>query len=308
MINMKKEKTLLIMAAGIGSRFGGLKQLEKVGPNGEYIIDYSIYDAIRAGFTKVVFVIKEEMLEEFKETIGKRIEPFIKVDYVFQNDDYIPARFKPLLKKRTKPLGTAYAIYCAKDKINEPFAVINADDFYGLDAFLKASDYLKNIIYNHYGIVAYKLANTLSPNGVCKRGIMEVGNNKLSRIKECKVVLKRNKIVATALYSNNGEEIDENTLVSMNLLLFSPDIFELLNEELSLFLSLQQKNIQSDIEWGIPDILEICLRKNIKTIDIINTDATWYGMTYKEDQQDVEKAIKDLVGKGVYPQKLWITI
>ena len=308
MINMKKEKTLLIMAAGIGSRFGGLKQLEKVGPNGEYIIDYSIYDAIRAGFTKVVFVIKEEMLEEFKETIGRRIEPFIKVDYAFQNNDYIPDRFKPLLKKRTKPLGTAYAIYCAKDKINEPFIVINADDFYGRDAFLKASEYLDNIIYNHYGIIAYKLINTLSPNGVCKRGIMEVGNNKLSRIKECKVVLKRNKIVATALYSNNGEEIDENTLVSMNLLLFSPDIFELLNEELSLFLSLQQKNIQSDIEWGIPDILEICLRKNIKTIDIINTDATWYGMTYKEDQKAVEKAIKDLVEKGVYPQKLWITI
>ena len=135
---MKKDKTLLIMAAGIGLRFGGLKQIEQVGPNGEFIIDYSIYDAIRAGFTKVVFIIKEEFYEKFKETIGKRVEPFIKVEYAFQNDDYIPTRFKPLLKKRTKPLGTAYAIYCAKDKINEPFAVINADDFYGRDAFLKA--------------------------------------------------------------------------------------------------------------------------------------------------------------------------
>ena len=305
---MKKEKTLLIMAAGLGSRFGGLKQLEGMGPNNEYLIDYSIYDAVKLGFTKVVFIIKKENYEIFKETIGKRVEPHIKVEYVFQTNDNIKDDYQELLKTRVKPLGTAHAIYCAKDKINEPFAVINADDFYGLDAFLKASDYLKNIIYNHYGIVAYKLANTLSPNGVCKRGIMEVGNNKLSRIKECKVVLKRNKIVATALYSNNGEEIDENTLVSMNLLLFSPDIFELLNEELTLFLSLQQKNIQSDIEWGIPDILEICLRKNIKTIDIINTDATWYGMTYKEDQQDVEKAIQDLIEKGVYPQKLWITI
>ena len=304
---MKKDKTLLIMAAGIGSRFGGLKQLEKVGPNGEYIIDYSIYDAIRAGFTKVVFVIKEEMLEEFKETIGRRIEPFIKVDYAFQNNDYIPSRFKPLLKKRTKPLGTAYAIYCAKDKINEPFIVINADDFYGLDAFLKASEYLDNIIYNHYGIVAYKLINTLSPNGVCKRGIMEVGNNKLSKITECKVVAKKNKIVASSLYSNNGIEIDEDTLVSMNLLVFSPDIFDILNEELSLFLSLHQKNLD-DFEFQIPDILDTCLKKNIKTIDVIKTTSTWYGMTYKEDQKDVEKAIKDLIEKGVYKEKLWITI
>ena len=307
MINMKKEKTLLIMAAGIGSRFGGLKQLEKVGPNGEYIIDYSIYDAIRAGFTKVVFVIKEEMLEEFKETIGRRIEPFIKVDYAFQNNDYIPSRFKPLLKKRTKPLGTAYAIYCAKDKINEPFIVINADDFYGLDAFLKASEYLDNIIYNHYGIIAYKLINTLSPNGVCKRGIMEVGNNKLSKITECKVVAKKNKIVTSSLYSNNGIEIDEDTLVSMNLLVFSPDIFDILNEELSLFLSLHQKNLD-DFEFQIPDILDTCLKKNIKTIDVIKTTSTWYGMTYKEDQKDVEKAIKDLIEKGVYKEKLWITI
>ena len=307
MINMKKEKTLLIMAAGLGSRFGGLKQLEKVGPNGEYIIDYSIYDAIRAGFTKVVFVIKEEMLEEFKETIGRRIEPFIKVDYAFQNNDYIPSRFKPLLKKRTKPLGTAYAIYCAKDKINEPFIVINADDFYGLDAFLKASEYLDNIIYNHYGIIAYKLINTLSPNGVCKRGIMEVGNNKLSKITECKVVAKKNKIVASSLYSNNGIEIDEDTLVSMNLLVFSPDIFDILNEELSLFLSLHQKNLD-DFEFQIPDILDTCLKKNIKTIDVIKTTSTWYGMTYKEDQKDVEKAIKDLIEKGVYKEKLWITI
>ena len=302
-----KDKTLLIMAAGLGSRFGGLKQLKKVGPNGEYIIDYSIYDAIRAGFTKVVFVIKEEMLEEFKETIGRRIEPFIKVDYAFQNNDYIPSRFKPLLKKRTKPLGTAYAIYCAKDKINEPFIVINADDFYGLDAFLKASEYLDNIIYNHYGIVAYKLINTLSPNGVCKRGIMEVGNNKLSKITECKVVAKKNKIVASSLYSNNGIEIDEDTLVSMNLLVFSPDIFDILNEELSLFLSLHQKNLD-DFEFQIPDILDTCLKKNIKTIDVIKTTSTWYGMTYKEDQKDVEKAIKDLIEKGVYKENLWITI
>ena len=301
---MKKDKTLLIMAAGLGSRFGGLKQMEPVGPNGEFIIDYSIYDAIEAGFTKVVFVVKENFYEKFKETIGNRVEPHIKVEYAFQNDDYIPTKFKNLVKKKTKPLGTAYAIYCAKDKIDEPFAVINADDFYGKDAFFKASDYLDNIIYNHYGIVGYEVKNTLSPNGTAKRGIMEVADNKLLKITESKVVKKRNKIIAAPLYSSNGKEIDEDTLVCMNLLVFSPDIFDILEDELYLFLSLHGKNLE-DFEFQIPDVLDTCLKKNIKTIDIINTTSTWYGMTYLEDKQLVVKAIKDLTSEGIYPQKLW---
>ena len=301
---MKKDKTLLIMAAGLGSRFGGLKQMEPVGPNGEFIIDYSIYDAKEAGFTKIVFIIKEEFYKSFKETIGKRVEPFIKVEYVFQNDDYIPKKFKPLLKKRTKPLGTAYAIYCAKNKINEPFAVINADDFYGRDAFLKASEYLDDIIYNHYGIVGYIVGNTLTPNGSAKRGVMEVNNNKLSKITECNVVKKKNKIIASPLYSSNGFELDEDTLVCMNLLLFSPDLFDILSDELSMFLSLHQKNL-TNYEFQIPDVLDICLKKNIKTIDVINTSSTWYGMTYKEDKEIVEKAIKTLTKEGLYPQELW---
>ena len=304
---MKKDKTLLIMAAGMGSRFGGLKQIEPVGPNGEFIIDYSIYDAIEAGFTKVVFIVKEDFYESFRETIGKRVEPYIKVEYAFQNDDYIPTRFKPLLKKRTKPLGTAYAILCAKDKINEPFAVINADDYYGKDAFLKASEYLDDIIYNHYGVVGYKVGNTLTPNGAAKRGVMEVGNNKLSKITECNVIKKKDKIIASPLHSSNGKEIDEDTLVCMNLLLFSPDLFDILSDELYLFLSLHQKNLD-DYEFQIPDVLDTCLRKNIKTIDVINTTSTWYGMTYKEDKETVEKALRELTSAGLYPQHLWINL
>ena len=304
---MKKDKTLLIMAAGMGSRFGGLKQIEPVGPNGEFIIDYSIYDAIEAGFTKVVFIVKEDFYESFRETIGKRVEPYIKVEYAFQNDDYIPTRFKPLLKKRTKPLGTAYAILCAKDKINEPFAVINADDYYGKDAFLKASEYLDDIIYNHYGVVGYKVGNTLTPNGAAKRGVMEVGNNKLSKITECNVIKKKDKIIASPLHSSNGKEIEEDTLVCMNLLLFSPDLFDILSDELYLFLSLHQKNLDS-FEFQIPDILDTCLKKNIKTIDVINTTSTWYGMTYKEDKETVEKALKELTSAGLYPQHLWINL
>ena len=304
---MKKDKTLLIMAAGMGSRFGGLKQIEPVGPNGEFIIDYSIYDAIEAGFTKVVFIVKEDFYESFRETIGKRVEPYIKVEYAFQNDDYIPTRFKPLLKKRTKPLGTAYAIYCAKDKIKEPFAVINADDYYGKDAFLKASEYLDDIIYNHYGVVGYKVGNTLTPNGAAKRGVMEVADNKLLRITESKVAPKRNKIIAAPLHSSNGKEIDEDTLVCMNLLLFSPDLFDILSDELYLFLSLHQKNLD-DYEFQIPDVLDTCLKKNIKTIDVINTTSTWYGMTYKEDKETVEKALRELTSAGLYPQHLWINL
>ena len=304
---MKKDKTLLIMAAGLGSRFGGLKQIEQVGPNGEFIIDYSIYDAVRSGFTKVVFIIKEEFYNAFRETIGKRVEAYIKVEYAFQNDDYIPTKFKNLVKKRTKPLGTAYAILCAKDKIKEPFAVINADDYYGKDAFLKASEYLDDIIYNHYGVVGYKVGNTLSPNGTSKRGIMEVADNKLLRITESKVAPKRNKIIAAPLHSSNGKEIDEDTLVCMNLLLFSPDLFDILSDELYLFLSLHQKNLD-DYEFQIPDVLDTCLRKNIKTIDVINTTSTWYGMTYKEDKETVEKALKELTSAGLYPQHLWINL
>lgn len=304
---MNKDKTLLIMAAGMGSRFGGLKQIEPVGPNNEFIIDYSIYDAKRAGFTKVVFIIKEDFYDKFRETIGKRVESYIKTEYVFQNNDYIPDKFKPLLKSRIKPLGTAYAIYCAKDKINGPFAVINADDFYGKDAYLKAYEYLDNIIYNHYGIVGYLVGNTLSPNGAAKRGVMEVSNNKLLKITESKVEKKRSKILAESLETGKITTISDDTLVCMNLLLFSNDIFQILEEELLLFLSLNSKNLK-EVEFQIPDVLEKCLQKNIKTIDVINTTATWYGMTYKADKKEVVDAIEELTKEGVYQQPLWKNI
>ena len=185
------KKTLLILAAGMGSRFGGLKQIEPIGPNGEFIIDYSIYDAKQAGFTKVVFLIKEENYEIFKETIGKRVEKQIETEYAFQKNDNLPEEYQELLKARIRPLGTAHAILCAKDKINEPFAIINADDFYGRDAYQKASNYLDTIKENEYGLVAYRLGNTLTPNGSAKRGVCEVtDNNELIKLTESKVTLK----------------------------------------------------------------------------------------------------------------------
>ena len=224
------KKTLLILAAGMGSRFGGLKQIEPIGPNGEFIIDYSIYDAKQAGFTKVVFLIKEENYEIFKETIGKRVEKQIETEYAFQKNDNLPEEYQELLKARIRPLGTAHAILCAKDKINEPFAIINADDFYGRDAYQKASNYLDTIKENEYGLVAYRLGNTLTPNGSAKRGVCEVtDNNELIRLTESKVTLKGEIVEGESLETKEKFKVSKDTIASMNFLLFSTSLFKILD-------------------------------------------------------------------------------
>ena len=299
-----KEKTLLIMAAGMGSRFGGLKQIEPLGPSGEFIIDYSIYDAKRVGFTKVVFIIKEENYEIFKETIGKRVEPYIKTEYVFQDNSNIPKEYLEQIEKREKPLGTAHAILCAKDKIKEPFAVINADDFYGQDAYEQANKYLGNIKSNHYGMVGYHVVNTLSPNGAAKRGICQLTGNKLEHITESSVERVDSKIIATAEATNEKTVVSEDTIVSMNLLLFTPDVFDILTDRFYEFLEKNKKDL-SKIEFQIPSILDYCIKSNKKVIDVIPTAANWYGVTYKEDKESVVAAINQLVKQGSYPQNLW---
>ena len=299
-----KEKTLLIMAAGMGSRFGGLKQIEPLGPSGEFIIDYSIYDAKRVGFTKVVFIIKEENYEIFKETIGKRVEPYIKTEYVFQDNSNIPKEYLEQIEKREKPLGTAHAILCAKDKIKEPFAVINADDFYGQDAYEQANKYLGNIKSNHYGMVGYHVVNTLSPNGAAKRGICQLTGNKLEHITESSVERVDSKIIATAETTNEKTVVSEDTIVCMNLLLFTPDVFDILTVRFYEFLEKNKKDL-SKIEFQIPSILDYCIKSNKKVIDVIPTAANWYGVTYKEDKESVVAAINQLVKQGSYPQNLW---
>lgn len=303
---MKKDKTLLIMAAGMGSRFGGLKQLVGVGPNEEYIIDYSVYDAIEAGFTKVIFIIKEENYEIFKETIGKRVESHIKVEYVFQNNDNIPKEYLELLKARVKPLGTAHAIYCAKDKIHEPFAIINADDFYGKDAYIKASEYLSNIKDNHYGLIAYRLGNTLTENGAAKRGVCLANeHNELISIIESSTELVDNLVTVEPLDGSKPFTTSKNTICSMNMLLFTPSLFKVLAEKLPIFLETNKNNLEK-CEFLIPIVLNECLKEKRIVVDVIETTATWYGMTYKEDKEEVTKAIKELIKEKVYPQQLWI--
>ena len=230
------DKTLLIMAAGMGSRFGGLKQIEPVGPNGEFIIDYSIYDALKAGFTKVVFVIKKENFEIFKETVGNRVSKYIKVLYAFQDMDDLPAGFvRPV--DREKPWGTSHAILSAKDLIHENFAIINADDFYGRDAYYVVSDFLdKKFDSNTYCVVGYKVSNTLSLNGSVKRGVCHEKDGYLTDLIESKVEYIGERIVASPLNGDQSFDITPDTLVSMNMLGFNTSIFNYIEDNFVKFL------------------------------------------------------------------------
>ena len=299
---MKKDLTLLVLAAGMGSRFGGLKQIEPVGPNGEFIIDYSIYDAIKAGFNKVVFVIKEENYETFKETIGKRIEDKIKVEYVFQKMTEIPDEIK-IPKDRVKPLGTAHAIYCARNVIHENFAIINADDFYGFDGYLKASEFLKNNQDNEYANVAYEVGNTLTLNGEVKRGVIFTTNGYLDKIIESSVKENNGQALCKPL---NGEEefsVPLNQPVSMNLFCFTPQIFTYLENHILEFFDSCQDLLKD--EWLIPNVAFESAKENKQKIQIICTNSKYLGMTYKEDLENLKKGIKEEINNGVYNNNLW---
>ena len=303
---MKKNITLVIMAAGMGSRFGGLKQIEPMGPSNEFIIDYSIYDAIKAGFNKVVFIIKEENFTVFKETIGKRVEPHINVEYVFQKNDNIPDEYQEI-KNREKPLGTAQAILCCKEKVHEPFAIINADDFYGRDAFVRAYNYLSNIDKNsnNYGMIGYKTANTLTENGSVKRGICETKDNGyLIKITESKVHRENGTIIAEPLSGDKSFTVSDDTTVSMNFLLFTPTIFNYIEELFPKFFEDNKDNLLTS-EYLIPEVLSSLIVSGKASCKVSLTTANWYGVTYKEDTPSVKNAIKDLIANGEYEENIW---
>ncbi len=306
---MKKNITLVILAAGMGSRFGGLKQITPLGPNDEFIIDYSVYDAIKAGFNKIVFLIKEENYEVFKETIGARVEPHIPVEYCFQKNDNVPKKYQRLLKDRQKPLGTAHAILCCKDKVNEPFMMINADDFYGRDAFIKGAEFLKEVKDKEpypYGMIAYLVKNTITENGRVKRGVCEVEGDTLVKITESSVGrIENGKIMAKPLEEEEEEfEVQEDDTVSMNMLLFTPSIFQYIEDHFEEFLEKHKDNLEK-CEYLIPDVLFKTIKDHYATAKVIKTTATWYGVTYKEDADSVKKALKDLVDNKEYPKNLW---
>lgn len=306
-MNYGNNKTLLIMAAGMGSRYGGLKQIEPMGPNEEFIIDYSIFDAKNNGIDKVVFIIKEENYEDFKQTIGKRVEPHINVEYVFQNYDNVKEEYKDLIKDRTKPLGTAHAILCAKDKINTPFIVINADDYYGQDAFKKATSIMENLKNEkpyEYALINYSVENTMTENGSVKRGICDIENNKLKEITECVIEKENNNIIATPISKGGKRIISKNMSVSMNMIVLTPSIFPFLEEKFNEFL---ENNIEdlSSCEFFIPDVLFASIKENYADVLVEQTTSKWYGVTYKEDAKTVKEAFKKLHEEKKYPQNLW---
>ncbi len=301
---MKKELTLVILAAGMGSRFGGLKQVEPIGPNGEFIIDYSIYDAIRAGFTKIVFIIKRENYELFRETVGKRVEGHIKVEYAFQDINDVPNGVV-IPSNRVKPWGTGHAVLAARNVVDSNFVMINSDDFYGKDAYVKIKDFFdKSSDQNLYSMVAFRVCNTMTENGSVKRGICEQENNYLTNIIESSIEKVDDKIIASPLDGRESFEVNENALVSMNFFGFTPLMFKTLEKGLVDFFQ-NNKDDLDKCEYLIPDIVFEEINKNGKKVQVLESTDKWLGVTYKEDKEFVVSNIKKLIEKGEYPYDLW---
>lgn len=296
-----KELTLVILAAGMGSRFGGLKQIEPIGPNGEFLIDYSIHDAIKAGFTKVVFIIKEENFEVFKNTVGKRVEDKIKVEYVFQDINDIP-NVVDLPKERVKPLGTAQAIYCTRNVVDEAFAVITSDDFYGGESFQILADNLRN--GNDYVVVGYEIENTMSENGSVKRGICFESNGYINEIIESKVEKINNEIVCEPLDGSDKFVVPGTTPAFMLMVGLRPNIFEFMKENIKEFLIQNKKDLQA-CEYLLPTVLDEMLKKELIKARLVATTSVWMGMTYKEDVDNLKAFILQKTEEGVYPQNLY---
>jgi len=290
--------TLLVLAAGMGSRYGGLKQLDQVGPGGETIIDYSVYDAIEAGFSKIVFIIRKDIEKEMKELLFDKYSKKVKIDYVFQELDNIPEGIE-LPQERVKPWGTGHAVLMAKDVITEPFVVINADDFYGKSAFQVVADYMKSQQENLKGkncMAGYRLKNTLSEFGTVSRGVCKVNDQQeLVEINErTKIGWKDGKIVA----DDNGKELelDGNSFVSMNFWGFTPDVFSELESEFKKFIVENYENIKS--EYYIPSIVSHQMEHNLATVKVLEATDKWFGVTYKEDKPMVVQKIKELTQEG----------
>lgn len=296
--------TLLILAAGMGSRYGGIKQMDSFGPSGETIIDYSIYDAIKSGFGKIVFIIRESFSKEFKEIFEQKLKGKVETQYVMQEmDSYLDGFPQPA--ERTKPWGTAHAVLCAKEVINEPFAVINADDFYGRDAFEKAAAFLTTEVSSKkYCIIGYELVKTLSDNGTVSRGVCQVDNDNhlLSIVERTKIFSEDGKII----YTENSENIElpVDTPVSMNFWGFHQDVFPFIQTLFKKFLEKNSNDPKS--EFFIPIIGDAFIHDNDGAIKVIPTDSQWFGVTYKEDAPGVSENIQKLIEDGVYPNNLWV--
>jgi dTDP-glucose pyrophosphorylase len=302
---MDKTITLFVLAAGMGSRYGGLKQMEGFGPNGETIIDYSIYDAIKAGFDKVVFVIRPDMEEAFKEVfLGKYKN--IKVEYCFQSVDMLPDWYE-LNPERTKPWGTTHALLVSKEHINTPFLVINGDDFYGQEAFQIAADFLREECDSqNYAIIGYPLKNVMSNTGTVKRGLCKVDSNGNLKVLEETFDIKRDdKGVINGITWDGKErkDIDEDTLASMNMFCYHPEIFKEFEQEFEQFLKESEDDMKGEYIMAVG--LNNIVKNGKAKIKVIRTPSDWFGVTNPEDAEVVRAKLKELAEKGEYPEKLW---
>lgn len=299
-----KEIALVIMAAGIGSRYGaGIKQLQKVGPKGEIIIDYSIHDALEAGFSKIIFIIRKDIEKEFREVIGMRIEKLCSVEYVFQDKNDLPEGFT-CPKDRTKPWGTGQAVLACRGIVDVPFAVINADDYYGKEAFVKMFRYLKEHYDSKktYCMAGFQLANTLSENGTVTRGVCKMDeSNHLMKIKETHEIMKHPDGSYT---SQEGAPLSDDTLVSMNMWGVTPEYIDVLQREFVTFLqNIQPGDLKA--EFLLPTIMGDLLTKNEVSVKVLSSSDRWFGVTYIEDKDSVVAAFRQLVADGVYGEDLW---
>jgi len=294
--------TLVILAAGMASRYGSIKQIQSFGPGGETLMDYSIYDAIRSGFKKIVFVIRREFANEFREIFEPKLKGWIDMEYVYQEMDSFTEGL-PIPEERKKPWGTAHAVLCAMERVKEPFAVINADDFYGFDAFKKASNFLESeCAADRYAILGYDLLQTLSENGTVNRGVCQIDaeGNLSSIVERINVAIKEGKIICDD--DREPEELPLNSRASMNFWCFHPSIFEYTQKMFREFLRDNIHNPKS--EFFIPIVADQFIQEG-GTIKVITTSVPWFGVTYKEDAPEVEKHLKELVQAGEYPERLW---
>ncbi|MFT3783624.1 MAG: sugar phosphate nucleotidyltransferase [Nibricoccus sp.] len=291
------QPTLLVLAAGMGSRYGGLKQIDPVGPSGETILDYSVYDALRAGFGKVVFVIRRDFEAMFREKIGAKYAGRMVVDYIFQSVDALPTGYS-VPSGREKPWGTGHATWCAREALKEPFAVINADDFYGADSFRQLAGFLKRAGSSEATMVGFHLANTLSENGAVSRGVCQVDANG-----ELRAVVEHTGILPAEVGA--GRKFAGETIVSMNCWGFTPGIFSRLDERFRAFLGTALAENPLKAEFYLPGAVSDLIQRGRTTVKVLPTSSNWFGVTYREDRPRVVAALTQLVEGGQYPHNLW---
>ena len=298
--------TLLILAAGMGSRYGGLKQLDHLGPSGETIMDYSIYDAINAGFDKIVFVIRRSFEKEFREKFVDKLRGKAEVKLAFQELDNIPAgiEYNP---QREKPWGTAHAVWSARQIINEPFAMINADDFYGREAFVGMAGFLKkkqSATDNQYAMCGYRLIKTLSEHGSVSRGVCSIKDNYLETVVEHTNILTSENGNIVTRQDDSEKILSPDSIVSMNFWGFTPGLFRFLDEKLLDFMKKYANELKSEIY--IPFVVDELIKEKNAVVEVLNCDAQWFGVTHKEDKEKAVNNLSELVKQGIYPENLWL--